>query len=59
MAHELSSHWWARALRGVAAIVFGLLAWIWPDATVFALVILFGAYALTDGVFNIMEALSS
>jgi uncharacterized membrane protein HdeD (DUF308 family) len=59
MAYETSSHWWAIALRGVAAIAFGLLAWIWPDATVFALVILFGVYALTDGVFNIMEALST
>ena len=59
MSYELSSHWWAIALRGVAAIVFGLLAWIWPDATVFALVILFGAYALTDGIFNIMEAFST
>jgi uncharacterized membrane protein HdeD (DUF308 family) len=38
------------AIRGTAAIVFGILAVIWPGVTVLALAILFGAYALVDGV---------
>jgi uncharacterized membrane protein HdeD (DUF308 family) len=46
MLETLSRHWWAVALRGVAAILFGVLALVWPGITVFALVIVFGAYAL-------------
>ena len=42
--------WWVFAIRGIAAIVFGVLAFIWPETTLTVLVILFGAYALVDGV---------
>ncbi|GIF00828.1 HdeD family acid-resistance protein [Paractinoplanes rishiriensis] len=56
MLETLSRHWWAVALRGVAAILFGVLALVWPGITVFALVIVFGAYALADGVFTLAAA---
>jgi len=52
MLETLSRRWWAVALRGVAATVFGVLALVWPGITVFVLVALFGAYALVDGVFR-------
>ena len=42
--------WWVFAIRGVAAIVFGILAFIWPERTLTVLVFLFGAYAFVDGV---------
>ena len=42
--------WWVFAIRGIAALVFGVLAFIWPEATLTVLVILFGAYVLVDGV---------
>jgi uncharacterized membrane protein HdeD (DUF308 family) len=41
---------WLLMLRGVAALVFGVLALVWPGLTVLALALLFGAYALVDGV---------
>ncbi|MGR6319043.1 DUF308 domain-containing protein [Micromonospora soli] len=40
---------WALALRGVAAIVFGVVALVWPSVTALALALLFGAYALVYG----------
>jgi uncharacterized membrane protein HdeD (DUF308 family) len=56
MAMTLVVKWWAVVLRGVAAIVFGVVALFWPPSAVAALVLLFGAYALVDGVFNLVAA---
>jgi uncharacterized membrane protein HdeD (DUF308 family) len=47
---------WLLALRGVAALVFGVLAVIWPGVTIVALAILFGAYALVNGVMLFVTA---
>jgi uncharacterized membrane protein HdeD (DUF308 family) len=56
MLGVLARNWWALLIRGIAAVIFGLLAFFWPGATGWALVILFGAYALVDGVFAIVSA---
>ena len=53
----LARNWWALALRGVLAIVFGVLAFVNPGLTLGALVLLFGAYSLVDGVFAIIAGL--
>ena len=45
-----SRDWWVYAVRGVAAIIFGILALVWPGPTLAILVILFGAYAFVDGI---------
>ncbi len=49
-----SGHWWALALRGGIAILFGLAALLRPGIALQALILLFGAYALVDGVFAIV-----
>lgn len=49
MLSMLAHNWWVFALRGIAAIVFGVLAFLWPAPTIVVLVALFGAYALVDG----------
>jgi len=53
----VTRNWWMFLVRGVLAILFGVVAWVWPDLTVTVLVILFGAYALVDGVFAIIAAI--
>lgn len=49
----LSPPWWSFVLRGVLAIIFGVFAFLLPDLTLAALVLLFGAYAIVDGGFAI------
>jgi uncharacterized membrane protein HdeD (DUF308 family) len=49
-----TGHWWALALRGIIAILFGLAAFLRPGIALEALILLFGAYALVDGVFSIV-----
>jgi uncharacterized membrane protein HdeD (DUF308 family) len=50
MLAMVAREWWVFAIRGIAAIVFGIGAFIWPGTTLTVLVLLFGAYALVDGV---------
>jgi uncharacterized membrane protein HdeD (DUF308 family) len=55
MFEQPSRDWWLVALQGVAAIVFGILALVWPGITLLALVFLFAAYALVDGVLALIR----
>jgi uncharacterized membrane protein HdeD (DUF308 family) len=57
MAQVLIGNWWALAIRGVFAIIFAVIAFVWPGITAAALVLLFGAYALIDGIFALVAAL--
>lgn len=45
--------WWVLVLRGLFAIMFGLIAIIWPDITVFVIVTIFGAFLMLDGLIEI------
>jgi uncharacterized membrane protein HdeD (DUF308 family) len=56
MSALLAQNWWAIALRGVSAIIFGIIALLMPGATMLALVLLFAAYLLVDGIFAIIAA---
>lgn len=57
MAVNLARNWWALALRGVCAILFGLMAFAWPQITLEVLVLLYGAFALVDGCFALVAAI--
>jgi uncharacterized membrane protein HdeD (DUF308 family) len=59
MLTQLTRNWWAVALRGVVALLYGVLALVWPGLTLEILVLFFGAYALVDGVFAIIAALTN
>lgn len=59
MLSVYTSSWWALLLRGIAAVAFGVLAFVWPGITLTALVFLWGAYALVDGVFSIAAGIKS
>jgi uncharacterized membrane protein HdeD (DUF308 family) len=52
-------NWWLVALRGVAAIIFGLLAFVWPGLTLLTLVCLYGAYALVNGILALTIAIKA
>ena len=52
-----AGRWWAVVLRGIIAIVFGALAFTWPGVTLATLVLLFGFYALLDGLFSLVTAI--
>ncbi len=57
----LESHrgWWLLILRGICAVLFGILAFIWPGITLASLVLLFGAYALANGALAIVMAVKA
>jgi uncharacterized membrane protein HdeD (DUF308 family) len=54
---RIARHWWAMALRGAAAILFGLLALLWPVITLVALTYVFAAYCVIDATFSLILAI--
>src|SRR5438552_18668310 len=55
-ADTLRRNWWLLALRGLAAVIFGVLAFVRSGATLITLVWLFGAFALVHGVLSLAVA---
>jgi uncharacterized membrane protein HdeD (DUF308 family) len=58
MLEKISRNWWMFALRGVAAIIFGVVAFARPGQALQALVLVFGAYAFVDGIFAIFAGIA-
>jgi uncharacterized membrane protein HdeD (DUF308 family) len=56
MSALLARNWWAVALRGVVAILFGLVALFIPGAVLLTLALLFAAYLIVDGVLGMIAA---
>lgn len=54
----LSRNWWVLLLRGLVAIAFGVLTWLRPGISLAALLLLFGAYAMADGILGVWIAVA-
>jgi uncharacterized membrane protein HdeD (DUF308 family) len=50
--------WWVVLLRGVVAVIFGVMAFAWPHLTIATLVLLFGWYALIHGISSLISAIA-
>src|SRR3970040_820848 len=59
MLEKFTHNWWMFAVRGVVAVIFGVLALIWPGQTLQALVLVFGAFALVDGIFAVIAGIAA
>ena len=58
MLHALARNWWLILLRGICAIAFGMLTFIWPGVSLLTLILLYGAFALADGIFSLAAAIT-
>jgi len=58
VATILARNWWMLLVRGLIAIAFGILTWVQPGISLAALVLLFGAYALADGILGVWTAIA-
>jgi len=58
MVHGLAKNWWMLLLRGIAAVIFGVLALAWPGLTLLTLILVYGAFTLIDGVLAIIAAIT-
>jgi uncharacterized membrane protein HdeD (DUF308 family) len=56
VSNVLSRYWWTVLLRGIACILFGLAIFLIPGISLISLTLLFGAFALVDGVTKVVSA---
>ncbi len=59
MLAMLARNWWLVTIRGVSAVIFGILTLFWPLLTLHTLLLLFGAYALVNGFLAIVQGVMS
>ena len=57
LRHIVARHWWVMLLRGIVAILFGVIAFLWPGLTLASLVLLIGACCMFDGIAAIAAGL--
>ena len=53
---SLTENWWIFALRGVLALIFAALAFWMPQSALLAMTLVFGAFSLVNGAFNLVAA---
>src|SRR5882672_12580715 len=59
ISNALARNWWMLALRGLIAVIFGVLAFVLPGMTLLTLIYLFGVYALANGILALIHAFSA
>jgi uncharacterized membrane protein HdeD (DUF308 family) len=59
LSHILTRYWWATLFRGVVWILFGLIVFAQPGISLVTLTLLFGLFALIDGIANVLSALGA
>ncbi|MEX6689156.1 HdeD family acid-resistance protein [Danxiaibacter flavus] len=59
MNHLFSQYWWLFVLRGVFAIILGLIALFAPGAAFATLILFLGVFLFVDGIFSVVSAISS
>lgn len=59
LLQQLGKNWWVFVLRGVVAILFGVFTFINPGVSLAALILVYGTYALVDGVAAAIGALTN
>ena len=57
LRHIVAQHWWVMLLRGIVAILFGVIAFLWPGLTLASLVLLVGVAFLSDGIASVAAGL--
>ena len=57
LRHIVAQHWWVMLLRGIVAILFGVIAFLWPGLTLATLVLLIGGCCMFDGIAAIAAGL--
>jgi uncharacterized membrane protein HdeD (DUF308 family) len=57
MLQALARNWWMLLIRGIAAVLFGVAILIAPNIALTALVLLWGAYAVVDGIFAVVTGI--
>ena len=58
MMRPFVGSWKRLAVHGVAAVLFGLGTLVWPSITLWALVLLWGAFAFVDGITSLSAAIA-
>ena len=53
----LHRSWWLLLLRGIAAVAFGVLTFVWPQISLLTLILVYGIYALADGILALIAAI--
>lgn len=50
--------WWIVVVRGLLAVVLGIVALVWPGPTARVIIVLFGVWALVDGIIALVSIIT-
>ncbi len=58
MLRSYSTYWWIILIRGILAVLLGIVALVWTQALALAIVFIFGAYAFVDGILAVISGIN-